>query len=525
MIEFLNPFVWALSLSLIPVLIYLYRFYSRKKYIFPTLKFVSSNEKTRWLNINVELLKLFLRVLIVATIVLIFSSPIISTKKDDNVIFFIDNSYSSRYNFDNYLSYLRRALKEYPNNIKVFVIDNSGNLISGSPKEVIEKLKYYYPDVKEYNKSALRNALNTGVLSTALGGRIVFLTDGQRSFWDFVKSLGVKDYESVIFPSFSLDARAYIRVWNRLTRDVEGEVEVYSKSNCSVEVVLSNASSERIIMSSQVVGKKNFFIKFTNPFEGISILKVLLFRDTATNEFFVPITSVSKISLNVPEEEKKFFLSSLYSLGFTNSVDKGNDFSFSVLGSGNLSSFRNSIIIPKSPEARFLYRGKFITFYTNSVGDYVKSVNYTFHSLPIATRFFPSFVPEGAWVVKSGSTAVGLYFEDENNLLVFGNLNFYDSSLPIFLKEAFEFLLIDSKLVTNTSITNTSITNTSITNTSITNTSLYNYDGTFSMVPEEEISDVENSEGMNAEKSGSFNFISLLLFVFLCVFMVVERYV
>jgi len=515
MIEFLNPFVWALSLSLIPVLIYLYRFYSRKKYIFPTVKFVSSNEKTRWLNINVELLKLFLRVLIIATIVLIFSSPVISTKKEDSIIFFIDNSYSSRYNFDNYLSYLRRALKEYPNNMKIFVIDNSGNLISGSPKEVIEKLKYYYPDVKEYNKSALRNTLNTGVLSTALGGRIVFLTDGQRSFWDFVKSLGVKDYESVVFPSFSLDARAYIRVWNRLTRDVEGEVEVYSKSNCSVEVVLSNASSERIIMSSQVVGKKNFFIKFTNPFEGISILKVLLFRDTATNEFFVPITSVSKISLNVPEEEKKFFLSSLYSLGFTNSVDKGNDFSFSVLGSGNLSSFRNSIIIPKSSEARFLYRGKFITFYTNFVGDYVKSVNYTFHSLPIATRFFPSFVPEGAWVVKSGSTAVGLYFEDENNFLVFGNLNLYDSSLPIFLKEAFEFLLVDSKFVTNTIITNTSIIN----------TSFYNYDGTFSMVPEEEISDVESSKEMSTTRSASFNFISLLLFVFLCVFMVVERYV
>jgi len=520
MIEFLNPFVWALSLSLIPVLIYLYRFYSRKKYIFPTVKFVSSNEKTRWLNINVELLKLFLKILIIATIVLIFSSPVISTKKEDSIIFFIDNSYSSRYNFDNYLSYLRRALKEYPNNMKIFAIDNSGNLISGSPKEVIEKLKYYYPDVKEYNKSALRSALGTSLLSTDLGGRIVFLTDGQRSFWDFVKSLGVKGYESVVFPSFSLDARAYIRVWNRLTRDVEGEVEVYSKSNCSVEVVLSNASSERIIMSSQVVGKKNFFIKFTNPFEGISILKVLLFRDTATNEFFVPITSVSKISLNVPEDEKKFYLSSLYSLGFTNSVDKGNDFSFSVLSSGNLSSFRNSIIIPKSPDARFLYKGKFITFYTNSVGDYVKSVNYTFYSLPIATRFFPSFVPEGAWVVKSGSTAVGLYFEDENNFLVFGNLNFYDSSLPIFLKEAFEFLLIDSKLITNTSITNTSITN-----TSIINTSLYNYDGTFSMVPEEEISDVENSEGMNAEKGGSFNFISLLLFVFLCVFMVVERYV
>jgi hypothetical protein len=515
MIEFLNPFVWALSLSLIPVLIYLYRFYSRKKYVFPTVKFVSANDKTRWLNINVELLKLFLRVLIVATIVLIFSSPIISTKKEDNVIFFIDNSYSSRYNFDSYLSYLRKTLKEYPSNTKVFVIDNSGNLISGSPKEVIEKLKYYYPEIREYNKGALRGFLGTSLLSTAPGSRIIFLTDGQRSFWDFVRSLGVKDYESVIFPSFSLDARAYIRVWNRLTRDVEGEVEVYSKSNCSVEVVLSNASGERIIMSSQVMGKKNFFIKFTNPFEGISILKVLLFRYTGTNEFFVPITSVSKISLNVPEEEKKFFLSSLYSLGFTNSVDKGNDFSISILGSGNLSSFRNSIIIPKSPDARFLYKGKFITFYTNSIGDYVKSVNYTFHSLPIANKLFPSFVPDGTWIVKLGSTAVGLYFEDENNLLVFGNLNFYDSSLPIFLKEAFEFLLVDSKFVTNKSITNTSITN----------TSLYNYDGTFSMIPEEEISDVESLREMSTTRSASFNFISLLLFVFLCVFMVIERYV
>ena len=47
MIELLNPFVWALSLSLIPVLIYLYRFYSRKKYIFPTLKLVSESDSKK----------------------------------------------------------------------------------------------------------------------------------------------------------------------------------------------------------------------------------------------------------------------------------------------------------------------------------------------------------------------------------------------------------------------------------------------------------------------------------------------
>ena len=500
MIEFLNPFVWALSLSLIPVLIYLYRFYSRKKYIFPTLKLVSESEKAKWLNINAELLKLFLRMLIIANVVLIFSSPVITAKKEDSIVFFIDNSYSSRYNFDNYLSYLRNTLKEYPNNVKVFVFDNSGNFISGSPGEVIEKLKYYYPKVKEYSRSALENAL-----STASGGRIIFLTDGQGSFWDLVRSLGIKNYDSVVLSSFSLDARAYIRIWNRLMRDVEGEIEVYSKSNCNVEVVLSNSGVERIIMSSQVVGKKIFYIKFTNPFEGISVLKVLLFRDAATNEFFVPITSVKKLSLNVTEEERKFFLASLFSLGFTNSVGKGNDLSISVLNSGNLSLFRNSVIIPKSSEAKFLYKGRFITFHTNYIGDYVRSINYFFHSLPISTRLFPSFVPEDSWVVRLGSTAVGLYFGDGNNFLVFGNLNLYDSSLPIFLKEAFEFLLIDSKFLTNTG--------------------LYNYDGTLSVLPEEEISDVEFMGQTSARANNKFNFVSLLLFVFLSILMVIERYI
>ncbi len=508
MLEFLNPFLWGLSFSLIPIIIYIYKFSRRKNVILPTLDLLEENKRSRGFSLNVEFLKLFLRVLMIVIIVLIFSQPYIYENRKDKILVILDTTYSSKGNFESYLRYLKEYLVSIPSGKIVKILDLEGNEIVGTPKDVMEKIKFYFPKVGKIEKNFFSK------LSQVAGeSEVIVLTDGQKSFVDNLNKFGIKG-KIVNFPFTFPYGKVSFSIWKRVGSEIHVNYEVDVREECLFEVFLDVGNSSKMLLSSVVFGRKVGEMKVNSSTEGIGFIRGILVNGFKTNEFVEPVYFFKGgFDLVLECSNAKFIENALKVLDFY--VTKGSRYKIVVGNIVNSDNFRDSIIVPCSPESKIFLRGSNIF---SSKGGYTttyesgntttRKFNFSSFSILPYTNFF---VPLGSEVYEFGNTPVFVYDRDKNNVLVLGEFNYKDYEFPWFLKEIIEFLFVYSK-------------------TEI----IYPY-GEFAsrvvsisdnkyrvlIVPDEEISSVIESSFYGEKKR--YNFLSFLLFAVFVIVVIVER--
>ncbi len=157
-INFLYPvFLWGLTLILIPILIHLFNFRRYKKIYFSNISFLQSvKEQTKFASRLKHLLVLLSRILMIAFLVLAFSQPYISEKKQTlrnkkSVAIYIDNSFSMRAQpqkgtqLDVALVAAKKTADAFPDDMSFSLITNDEtqqNLSKSELNDAIQKVDF-----------------------------------------------------------------------------------------------------------------------------------------------------------------------------------------------------------------------------------------------------------------------------------------------------------------------------------------------------------------------------------------------
>lgn len=497
MIEFLNPFLWGLLFTVIPVFIYLFRFLTKKSYVLPTITILEEDKKTRGLSLNVEVLKLVLRVLMIILIVLIFSQPFVSKREGNQIVFVIDNTFSARDNFNKYLNYIKEYISSVPDDKLIRIIDFDNNEIIGYKREIIDKLRYYYPKIGKFNESFFSK------LKEFYASDIFVLTDGQKNVVDAIKKFNL-NVNLVKFPYSLPNGMVNFSIWKRFGSEIEFKYEIICDEKSFVEIFAQRDENVIMLFSSEIVGRKVGEMKVSASVEGLYFLKAVLVNDFGTNEFIEPIY-LGDVGFNlILDENFKQLETAFRVIG----IKQSGGYNFVSKRFVNVDNIRNSIVIPYDENSKVIFKGVDILRKGGRINVGLKNVNIS--SLPIS--FLKNlYIPEGVEVYGIANKPVFLYDRVRNNVIVLGYLNLYSDELPWFIKEIVEFLLVDSKVKT-----------------------LYPYgldfvkfvdyqDGIFSLikVPPEEIEKIEHIDGTSKFKET--NIIPIVLFWILLFVMIVER--
>ncbi|MFN4244976.1 MAG: BatA domain-containing protein [Brevinematia bacterium] len=504
MLEFLNPFLWGLLFSLVPIFIYIYKFSTRKTFILSTLKLLTEDNKSKGISINVELLKLFLRILIIMFIVLIFSQPFISKDVRKNILIILDTTYSSSANFEGYIKYLKEYLKSFPEDKFIKIVDLEGNEIVGNRKEVMDKIRFYFPKV-----GSIRRDLIKRLVPFSKNSEVLILTDGQKSFIDVLDEFGIKG-RIVTFPFTLPYGKINFYIWNRVGNQVEIKYEVDVNEECLFEVFGDYGDYSKMLLSYKIFGRKIGELKITSTTNhGICLVRGILINSSKTNQFIEPIYLFDggfDLILDC-SYFKRFLEASLGILGFY--VSKSSGYKI-VVGKVVVSeNFRNSIIVPCDSESKILFRGKNIFSGVSKARFSIKEINFSSFSLVPFTNLS---IPEEAIVYGFGNVPVFIYDESRNNIILLGSLSYRSDELPWFLKEIIEFLFIYSKFEFVYPYGET----------------IFGYVGfqkgskyKLFITPDEEISDV--AKNRTYEEVRNNKFISAILFVIFVIIMIAEK--
>lgn len=501
MIEVINPFLWGLAFSLVPVLIYIYKLITRKTFILPTLKVIKEEKKSLGLSLNIEILRVLLRALIITLIVLIFSQPIISSVQDKgkSKLILIDTTYSSRNNFNSYTRYLKEYLSSLPREEEIVVLDTSGVEIAGTRDKVIEKLRSYLPKVSKIDSRFLKR-----VRELSNGRRIIVLTDGQESFVKSVKDLGIQSFEIEKFPYSIPYGAIRFSIWNRVGRTVDVKYEIVTKEECLAEIILLSAKKSKLLFSSKVEGKRVGEVSVEGG-DGLSFIKGILISSHKTNEFIEPIYFFDERVEIVSSERISNLELAFKSLGFE--IDRNSEVKLVVAKYLNSDLLRNSILIPSGYDAKVLVRGQNI-FSGSSQYRSIKIVDY-FSTMSIIS-FTNLNLPNEIESYGFNGTPIVAYDSRNNNLILLGLLNYQDPSLPWFVKELTELFLVGTKYSFEDNILHSVQTNITGVNVKY----------LIAKTPEDEISGlVENIPDRESDRIS----LGLVIFILLIGVMVLER--
>ncbi|MGC8871140.1 MAG: BatA domain-containing protein, partial [Brevinematia bacterium] len=369
MIEFLNPFLWGFILSSIPIFIYLYKRITKKTLILPTLKLIDEKEKSKGVRINLEILKVILRVIIISLIVLIFSQPVISRIKTNQTFILLDTTYSAKDNFNKYLSFLREYISNLPSGTEITLIDMSGTKISGTKEEVLDKIKTYHITIGKLDKK---------VIEELKGKEIILLSDGQKNFLELLNQENIK-FKLIKFPFSIPNVEVNIIPWKKIGSP-EAKLEIIPKEKTLVEISLTG-EREIKLSSMELSSRKVIEIKLTNS-EGISFLNVKVIKNLKTNNFVYPFYFFdNKINLVAEKEEYNFIEKALNSIDIK--VDKTSKYSIIVSDFLNADKIRNSVIIPKKENSKIIFRNKnlFSKGENGKLNNKIEKYNFTY--LPI----------------------------------------------------------------------------------------------------------------------------------------------
>lgn len=434
MLEFLNPFLWGLTFSLIPVFLYFFRFITRKTYLLPTLKIIEEKGKVRGININVEFLRIILRVLMIVIIVLVFSQPILPEGKKEKVIIIVDTTYSTKANFEKYLKYLSEYILSVPSGRLIRVVDVSGNEISGSRDEVKERMRFYFPEVGRLKEDFLERLVEAGRDS-----EVIVLTDGQRSFLSVLEKAGIKA-KVVTFPFTLPNGRVKFSIWRRVGDVIDVKYEIVAEEECYSEVGVEFGGVFRVLASSKSKGRMAGEFRVSAPGEGMGFVKGVLVSSRGTNEFVEPVyffdgrvEIISRSNFTVVEK-------AIESIGMRRGASKYKIIMEDFVNSDNI---RNSIILPLGERSRLVVGGEDVFFGRDGIKREIREYNFSF--LPIV-GFTNVSAPRGIEVFGVSGKPILLFDRVRNNVIVLGVLNYRDVSLPWFFKELFEFMLVGSRV-------------------------------------------------------------------------------
>ncbi|MCS7299544.1 MAG: BatA domain-containing protein [Spirochaetia bacterium] len=501
MIEVINPFLWGLAFSLIPIFIYVYKLITRKTFILPTLKVIKEEKKSLGFNLNIEILKMLLRALIITLIVFIFSQPIISNVQDEEKsnLILIDTTYSSRNNFYSYTRYLKEYLSSLPQEEEIIILDTSGIEISGIRDEVKEKLRLYLPRVSKIDSKFLKR-----VKELSSSKRIIVLTDGQESFVKSVKDLGIQNFQIVKFPYSIPYGTIRFSIWNRVGRIVDVKYEIVTKEECLAEIVLLSANRSKLLFSSKVEGKRVGEVSVEGG-NGLAFIKGILISSHKTNEFIEPIYFFDERVEIVSSERITNLEVAFRSLGFE--IARNSEVKLIIAKYLNSDLLRNSILIPSGYDAKFLVRGQNI-FSSPNQDRSIKMVDY-FSTMSIIS-FTNLNLPNEIEFYGFNGTPVVAYDSRNNNLILLGLLNYQDPSLPWFVKELTELFLVGTKYSFEDNMLHSIETNITGVNVKY----------LIAKTPEDEISGlVENISGQVSDRIS----LGLVVFILLVGVMVLER--
>lgn len=435
MVEFLNPFLWALAFSLIPIFIYIFKLTTRKVYILPTLKIIEESQKTKGISINFEFLKLLLRVLIIVLVVLIFSQPILSQGKKDKVFIILDTTYSAKNNFDKYLAYLNEYISSIPSYIWVKIVDLTGNEIVGNRDEVKDKLKFYIPKVSKMDKGIVSR-----FSKDLLGSKVIVLTDGQKSFLDLLDEVGIKGYELKIFPFTLPYGSVKFSLWKRFGSEIEVQYDVNVKEESVFEMFVVYQEKSKMLMSSRISDRKVGEVKVSKLGDGIAFIKGILISQNKTNEFIEPVYFFDG-RVNISESKNETLESALSVIGITNDRNAGIKLVISKFV--NVDNLRNSIVIPYDSDSKIIVNGENI-FGTGRSGSFIRK-EYKFNTFCLISASNVN-VPSGVEVYEVDKKPVLIFDKVRNNIVLLGKLNYQDINLPWFLKEVFDVFFVGSKV-------------------------------------------------------------------------------
>lgn len=501
MFELINPFLWGLAFSLIPILIYIYKLVTRKTFILPTLKVIKEEKKSIGPNINLEILKTLLRVLMITLIVFIFSQPIISYVQDEKKsrLILVDTTYSSKNNFYSYIRYLKEYLSSLPQEEKIVILDTSGIEIAGIRDEVREKLKSYLPKLHKIDSKFLMR-----VKELSRNRKTIILTDGQESFINPIKGLGVEDFKIVKFPYSIPYGTVRFSIWNRVGRTIDVKYEIVTKEECLAEIILLSANRSKLLFSSKTRGRRVGEISVEGD-SGFAFIKGILISSHKTNEFMEPIYFFDERVEIVSSERITNLEMAFKSLGFE--VRRNSEVKVVIAKNLNSDVLRNSILVPSDYNAKVLVGGQNI--FANTTQDRtIKMVDY--FSMTSIFSFTNLNLPSGVEIYGYKGTPVAAYDSRNNNLILLGLLNYQDPNLPWFIKEVTELLLVGTKYTFEEDKMPSVETN------------ITSLDGKYLIfrTPEDEISDiVDDISDQRLESVG----LGLIAFILLVAVMVLER--
>ncbi|MCX8029625.1 MAG: hypothetical protein N2712_06485 [Brevinematales bacterium] len=487
--EFINPFLWGLLLSVLPILIHIYKLVTRKTFILPTLKIIEEDSKSKGFSINIQFIKTALRVLIIILIVLIFSQPILPTKKSNGTIFIIDTTLSSKNNFSLYINYIKEIVPSA--NSPIYIYDPSGNVIFGSKKEVIDKLKSYLPSVGDFTAELLKE-----IQDLSKNKEVIVLTDGQKEFIDKLQEANIKEFRIIKFPYSFPNGKIEFSIWKRFGNNIEIKFEIETSEECLSEILLIG-KERKTLFSSVVNGRKVGEITIKGNY-GFSFLKGILIKDKKTNEFIQPIYLLNN-TLNTATEDNKI-QNILLSLG----IETG--FSEITLSSRNIfnsDTTRNTIFIPSENTIKIIVRNQNILS-TKKGKNQTKPIPY-FSTTPINT-FTNLNIPNDI-TLYGHIKPIAMYDEKRNNLIILGTLNYDNPDVAWFIKEAIELLLIDTKVKFVSSLQSSNIIKS--------NEIFYILE-----IPNKEISEIINTNSYENKRN---NNLPTILFIILAIAMTLER--
>ncbi|MEN2998618.1 MAG: BatA domain-containing protein [Brevinematia bacterium] len=503
MIEFLNPFLWGLVLSLIPILIYLFKFITRKTYLLPTLKLIEESKKARGISINLELLSVVLRALMIALIVLIFSQPLLSDKKKGEILVILDTTYSAKANFNKYIKYLKEYITSISENTYIRVIDLSGNEIVGIRKEVEEKIRFYVPRVSKLEDRVIKR-----IQDYSKKADVIILTDGQKSFLDALEKVGVKG-KVITFPFALPYGSVKFHIWKKFGSAIEFKYEINTEEECFAEILLEFNKNSKVLLSSKVNGRKVGEMKVNAVGEGMGFIKSILSNSKGTNEFVEPVYFFDDNVEVIPSEEIGNINSALKSLGIKTS--RNSRYKIVIGKTVNSDTLRDSIIIPYDDKSRVIVRGESIFTYGDNNGSYeVKEHNFSTISIIPFTNFR---IPAEIEVYGVNGNPIAIFDRSRNNIILLGKLNYSDIELPWFIKETLELLLVDSKVEF-------------VYPYDVDSANVSEGDGKLKILltPNEEVSEVIKSNSKDEDKVlKKENWITLLLFCIFAIILLTER--
>ncbi len=457
MIEFVNPFIWALPLSLIPFIIYFYRLSVRKPIILPTLKLIRKDDKIKFLSTPSFLVQTILRFLIVAMIVMIFSQPVLKKNSEhEYLVFILDTTYSSRNNIEKYIQVIKDQITLHPYAKEIRILDASGTEIRSDLNQIPNKLSAIKLRLSHIEKSFLSN------ISKILpeNSKIFVLSDGQKSFLELIEKNGIKNYHFIKFSPSVVEGYVKYNNWTKILTNSSFHLFVSSKSNSRLIVELMDRKLEaKKIFESSLIGEKEFYISSGSlDLGGLYFIKSSLVGKLGTNNFYFPVYFSRDLvfHVNVPKELEKPIISSFKVLGINfdrKILDKS--FNFIVAPKVNTDEFKNSIIFPYGENPVITTHGKFIKLIrTNTSIKIEPNVNLQILSInPKSYYYFPYNEVDLNTLGYKG-IPVALFDVERNNIIFLIEINEKDLTLPIFIKDIVEFMLIDS-IVTYTNIMET----------------------------------------------------------------------